>query len=118
MVADFWDALRGPKRCSKTSRRAIEDAPAERHKPLAQLFDRVCQDNGTIVTRRAPHAVRALLRDRRRHPGPKKSRIEISSTSPEIAAAGEADPYQMSHRAIPSRGGAGRAPAQGGRCTR
>jgi hypothetical protein len=43
MVADFWDALRGPKRCSKTSRRAIEDAPAERHKPLAQLFDRVWQ---------------------------------------------------------------------------
>jgi hypothetical protein len=73
MVADFWDALRGPKRCSKTSRRAIEDAPAERHKPLAQLFDRVWQNNGTIVTRRAPHAVRALLRDRRRHPGPQRN---------------------------------------------
>jgi hypothetical protein len=55
---------------------AIEDSPAERRKLLAQLFDRVWQDKGTIVAVKAPGAVRALLPDRRRHPGPRRNRVE------------------------------------------
>jgi hypothetical protein len=53
MATDVWDALRGPKRLLEedfAQFRAVADAPAERHKLLSQLFDRVRKSRGRLRT--------------------------------------------------------------------